>query len=103
MAKTIKKSQLHESIRRYIKEKLHREEEEMQDAPEMGDMPSEPMNPRLEFKKGVEDLRKLVDEEFTDNQKLLNALTKLDQQFDNLYPPKEVKDLKKDGGKEIGM
>jgi len=39
MAKTIKKSQLQESIRRYIKERLNREEEEMQNDVEVTDEP----------------------------------------------------------------
>jgi len=106
MAKTIKKSQLHESIRRYIKERLNREEEEMTkdidaaDEP-MGDMPSKPESATEKFYSDIDSLEDTVKNDMGGNQDLLASIEKLEQQAKNLGYPRSGGEL--EGGKEIGM
>ena len=101
MAKTIKKSQLHESIRRYIKERLNREEEEMQADVEVDDMPSKPESATEKFYSDIDSLEDTVKNDMGGNQDLLASIEKLEQQAKNLGYPRSGGEL--EGGKEIGM
>lgn len=101
MAKTIKKSQLHESIRRYIKERLNTEEEDIKADIEMDDMPSEPKSATDEFYQDLDSLKATVENDMGGNQDLLASIEKLAQQADNVGYPRPGNEI--EGGKEIGM